>query len=267
MSGTEPEPAAARRAALGAFLRAHRERLDPQGFGIHDLRRRRTPGLRREEVAQIAGLSATWYSWIEQGRDVSLSASALARLARALGLTPVERAYVFDLAGRADPQPPADTTAAPPPVLARLIADLPHPAYLVDGQWDALAWNAPAAAVFRGWLDQPGRPNLLRFIFLSPEAPRLIPAFRDRAARVLAELRTDFSRRHADPALGALIAELTAGSALFAGLWDSQEVLGREGGRRTFRDAAGAERQYEQLTLVPMPDAGARLVVLMPPTD
>jgi transcriptional regulator with XRE-family HTH domain len=260
---TSPDTTGQTRAALGAFLRARREQMDPKSFGITDLRRRRTPGLRREEVAQIAGLSATWYSWIEQGREVSLSAAALARLAGALGLTPAERAYVFDLAGRHDPEPPPEE-AAPPPALARLVRDLPHPAYLVDRHWNALAWNVSAAALFRGWLDQPGDRNLLRFIFLSPHAPRLIPHFDDRAGRVLAELRADYSRRFADPALAALIAELAAGSPLFARLWNSQAVLGREGGRRAFSDPAGAEHHYDQLTLVPLPDAGARLVVLMP---
>ncbi|MFG1477452.1 helix-turn-helix transcriptional regulator [Xanthobacter sp. V4C-4] len=263
---TAAPPDAARRAALGAFLRAHRERLDPRALGIADLRRRRTPGLRREEVAQRAGLSATWYSWIEQGREVSLSAPAVARLARALELTPAERAYVFDLAGRRDPDPPPDP-ATPPPALARLIADLPHPAYLVDRHWDALAWNRPATALFRGWLDQDGRPNLLRFIFLSAAAPRLIPAFDERAARVLAEVRADLSRHPADPVNTALIAELTTGSPLFARLWDSQDVLGREGGRRAFHDPDGAARHYDQLTLVPLPDAGARLVVLLPDAE
>src|SRR5215472_9229840 len=90
--------------SLGAFLRALRERQSPVDFGLPAGTRRRTPGLRREEVAQLCGLSATWYSWIEQGRDVSVSPTALARLAAALRLGRAERAYLFELAGKRDPE-------------------------------------------------------------------------------------------------------------------------------------------------------------------
>src|ERR1700691_4099405 len=92
----------ARRRELGEFVRAQRARLTPEMVGFQGAARRRTPGLRREEVAQLAGFSATWYVWIEQGRDVSVSASALSRLAKALRLTSVKRAYLFELAGKAD---------------------------------------------------------------------------------------------------------------------------------------------------------------------
>src|SRR5690349_8758912 len=95
-----------RRLELGEFLRSHRERLTPAMVGLEPGARRRTPGLRREEVAQLAGVSATWISWIEQGRDVTVSAAVLGRLSRVLRLAPAERAYLFDLAGRLDPEVP-----------------------------------------------------------------------------------------------------------------------------------------------------------------
>lgn len=256
-----------RRQALAAFVRAHRERMDPAAFGFTDLRRRRTPGLRREEMAQIAGLSVTWYSWIEQARDVALSASAIGRLARALALAPAERAYLFELAGRRDPAPPdADTPDALAP-LVQMIEALPFPAYLLDGAWNARAWNPPAAALFRGWLDRDGEANLLRFIFLSPAAVSLIPDHADRAGRVLAEFRADTSRHITEPALAELVADLKAGSALFARFWDAQAVLGREGGTRSFVDAAGALRRFEQVTLTPAPGDRLKLVVLTPQED
>src|SRR6266852_3047196 len=100
-------PTAAQRRMLGDFLRAHRARLSPTSLGLPLGSRRRTPGLRREEVAQSCGMSATWYTWLEQGRDVSASPTALAGLAGALRLTPAERAYLFELAGRRDPSAPA----------------------------------------------------------------------------------------------------------------------------------------------------------------
>ncbi|WP_341991324.1 helix-turn-helix domain-containing protein [Azorhizobium sp. AG788] len=260
-----PDPT--RRQALAAFVRAHRERMDPAAFGFTDLRRRRTPGLRREEMAQIAGLSVTWYSWIEQGRDVSLSAAAIGRLARALALAPAERAYLFELADRRDPTPPdADTPEALAP-LTRMIEALPFPAYLLDGTWNARVWNPPAAALFRGWLDGADDANLLRFIFLNPAAAALIPDHEDRARRVLGEFRADTSRHITEPALAVLVAELRAGSALFARFWEAQAVLGREGGSRSFVDAAGAVRRFEQVTLTPAPGDRLKLVVLTPQED
>src|SRR5215470_11704429 len=94
------------RQELGAFLRAHRERLAPNSVGIDPGARRRTPGLRREELASLAGVSATWIAWIEQGRNVSVSPAALMRLARVMRLTAAERHYLFDLAGKRDPEAP-----------------------------------------------------------------------------------------------------------------------------------------------------------------
>src|SRR5262245_42120469 len=104
---TKPDQAETKRRELGDFLRAHRARLTPASLGLPAGGRRRTPGLRREEVAQSCGMSATWYTWLEQGRDVSASASALSTLARTLELTPAERAYLFELAGKRDPNLPA----------------------------------------------------------------------------------------------------------------------------------------------------------------
>ena len=104
-----------RRHALGAFLMARRARRGPAALGLPEGGRRRTPGLRREEVAQLAGLSVTWYTWIEQGRDVSVSPAALARLARTLQLSPAERTYLFDLAGKRDPAARAPAPASEVP--------------------------------------------------------------------------------------------------------------------------------------------------------
>lgn len=253
----------ARRRALADFVRARREALDPAAHGFSDLRRRRTPGLRREEMAQVAGLSATWYSWIEQARDIALSPSAVARLARALALSPAERAYLFDLAGREDPDPPASDGLAPHDALARLVAEMPQPAYVLDAGWTALTWNAPAERLFRGWLDGAER-NLLRFLFLDPRAGDLIPDHGERARRVLAEFRADTSRHLAEPELAALVAGLLAQSALFARLWHTQGVLGREGGLRAFRAPDGTILHFEQVTLAALPGGRTKLVMLAP---
>jgi len=196
INGAMPTPDARR--ALGAFLRAHRERLLPTADAAG---RRRTPGLRREEIAEACGASLTWIAWLEQGREVSASARLLARLAAALRLAPAERAYLFELAGKRDPDAPASGDEALPEDALRLPERMTIPAYLLDGRWTARAWNRAAAELFAGWLDGGHDRNLMRFIFRSAAAPRLIDAWEDRARRVVAEFRADFSRRLGEPAM------------------------------------------------------------------
>ena len=120
----ELRTAEAARQELGAFLRSHRERLTPAALGLEAGARRRTPGLRREELAQLAGVSTTWYTWIEQGRDVGVSPAALMRLARVMRLTAKERAYLFDLSGKRDPEGPAQPE---PTIPADVIAKFKTP--------------------------------------------------------------------------------------------------------------------------------------------
>ena len=159
--------------SLGAFLRSLRERQAPAAHGLASGPRRRTPGLRREEVAQICGLSVTWYTWIEQGRDVSVSASTLARLARGLRLSRAERSHLFEVAGKRDPDR-AGTGDDPPDVVLACVDAIDGPAYVLDRTWTARRWNTKASRLFAGWLDADGEPNLLRYIFLRSEARSLI---------------------------------------------------------------------------------------------
>ncbi len=245
------------RRALGAFLRAHRERLPPP---VGAAGRRRTPGLRREEIAEASGASLTWIAWLEQGREVSASARLLARLAAALRLAPAERAYLFELAGKRDPDAPAADDALSDEAL-RLPQQMTIPAYLLDGQWTARAWNQAAAELFVGWLDGDHDRNLMRFIFRSPAAPRLIDQWEERARRVVAEFRADFSRRLDEPTMRGLIEELDRSSPFFARLWREQAVLGREGGERRF---LAPERRFRQSTLVFASHPDVKLVCLAP---
>jgi transcriptional regulator with XRE-family HTH domain len=246
------------RRALGAFLRAHRERRPPPASASG---RRRTPGLRREELAEACGVSLTWITWLEQGRDVSPSPHALARLAEALHLAPAERAYLFELTSKRDPAaPPPSADELPEPILA-LPGRMTIPAYLLDHAWTARAWNPFAAELFAGWLDDEHDRNLLRYIFLSPAARRLIADWDERARRVAAEFRADFSRRLRDPAMQALVDELTGQSPDFSRLWREQAVLEREGGERRFNNPA---RRFYQTTLIPSSHPDAKLVSLTP---
>jgi len=254
---------AGREAVLGSFLRTHRERLSPAEVGLAPGRRRRTPGLRREEVAQLAGLSATWVTWLEQGRPVTLSVRALASLATALRLSRAERAYLFELAGKRGPQQ-AESEAVPAAVLSSVQA-VSGPAYLLDRQWNALAWNEAAAGLFVGWLDATSRErNLLRAMFLSPGLQDLAEDWPHRAARLVAEFRAHSIRHAEDAPTRALIEGLIAESPAFRNAWLSQDVEDREGGRRGFRHPVLGPLQFEQLTLVPAAAPGLMLVMLLP---
>ncbi|MGO4307407.1 helix-turn-helix transcriptional regulator [Cupriavidus sp. RAF12] len=262
-----PEPPiiadARREAELGAFLRSHRERLTPADVGLPPGRRRRTPGLRREEVAQLAGLSATWVTWLEQGRSVMMSARALTSLAQALKLSRAERAYLFALAGR--PEPRQDADPAVPPALLASVHAIAGPAYLLDRQWTALAWNAAAAELFVGWLDERSQDrNLLRAMFLSPALQALVEDWPHRAARLVAEFRVHSLRHAEEPPTRALVEALLAESPAFQAAWRSQDVEERQGGRRGFHHPTHGLIYFEQLALVPPAAPGLMLGMLLP---
>ena len=248
---------------LGAFLRAHRERLPrPAGAGT----RRRTPGLQREELAAAAGLSATWLTWLEQGREVNASVWALARLADALKLTPAERTSLFDLAGKRDPHAPAPAADDLPPELLDLPSGFAGPAYLLDSVWTARAWNRPAADLFTSWLGDDAKDrNLLAWVFLSPVKPPFSGDWAERIPRLVAEFRADFNRRPNDPALGALIDRLVGQSPLFAQFWHSQDVRSREGGTKLYRHPVHGMMTLHQTTLLVAARPEMKLVCLTPP--
>lgn len=249
------------RRLLGEFVRAHRERLAPE----QPAGRRRTPGLRREELAARAGISATWCAWIEQGREVQASPHALGRLASALRLTRAERVYMFDLAGRRDPEAEVHDTGADAPISLQAIVDaLDHPAYGLDRFWNACCWNKAAEDLFVGWLTDSRDRNLLRFIFLDPGAKALIPAWEDRARRVLAEFRADYSHNFNDPVMAALLDELRSKSALFALTWKEHNVMDREGGERTFTHPSQGLLTFDQHTFRPSDRMDYKLVFLKP---
>ncbi len=255
---------ATRRQEFGAFLRAHRERLQPAMFGLERGQRRRTPGLRREELAALAGVSATWLAWIEQGRDVQVSTNAVTRLARVLRLSPAERFYLFSLAGRTDPERAEAEDDAMPEGPAAIAMALAMPAYLIDRAWTARAWNAAASRLFTGWLGGASERNLLRFIFLDEAARRLIADWEIRARRVAAEFRADYSRHLAAPDLRALAQELASASPLFAEAWEAHAVVEREGGLRLFDHPEDGRLAFRQTTLTPARHPDWKLVVLEP---
>jgi transcriptional regulator with XRE-family HTH domain len=231
-----------RRSELADFLRTRRASLQPEEVGLPAGGRRRTPGLRREEVAQLAGVGATWYTWLEQGRDVRASLDVLEALARALRLTPAERGHLV-LLGRGeqgpDCRPPAERVS---PTLKRLVENLgPSPAYILGRRWDYLAWNQ-AWRVVCGW--EPGRDpstrNHVWLTFMDPSRRQLMPDWERGARRVVAKFRADSARHIADPAFERLIASLRAASPEFRKWWERHEVsTGGEGRKELVHPVAG----------------------------
>ncbi|WP_410591998.1 helix-turn-helix transcriptional regulator [Amycolatopsis sp. lyj-23] len=247
-------------AELAAFLRTRRERLDPRDFGLPP--RRRTPGLRREDVAELAGISVDYVVRLEQARGLRPSAEVVEALAGALRLAPGERAYLYDLAGQR-PRGTGEvaTTAAPP--LARLVTDLsPLPAMLLNHRYDVLAWNSEMARLLVDFGTLP--PARRNAIWLCLRHPRVREFYVDRERVVregIAHLRAAWAAHPDDRALTGLIRELTSGDAEFARLWDRQDVKVNGRGRKVVRhpDVGVLTVQFE--TLRPLEDPGQLLVV------
>src|SRR5690349_6886349 len=185
-----------RRVELADFLRKRRESITPDEVGLPDGGRRRTPGLRREEVALLAGVGTTWYTWLEQGRDVRASLDVLEALARALRLTPAERTHLM-LLGRGEEPPPCKSPAERvSPGLRRMIESLQYsPAYLLGRRWDYLSWNGAACAVF-GEFDALPRAarNHLWMMFTDPARRELIPNWERSSRFAVAKFRADSAR-------------------------------------------------------------------------
>ena len=249
--------------ALGAFLRTQREMLTPERVGLPAAGRRRTSGLRREELAQLSRISTTWYTWIEQGREVSVSPAALSRLAQALQLAPAERDYLFNLANVKDPDKHPEAL----PLGAQVTAALRYmdcPAYLLDGGWNVLDWNTQAQALFRGWLGEDPQPNLLRFMFVNPLAKQIVVDWPERARRVVAEFRAE-SSHYSHEMMRELVMQLCRDSREFERWWTQQAVMAREGGERRFHHATTCQEiTYQQQTFHPALHQEFKLVMLIP---
>lgn len=248
---------------LAAFLRTRRERLDPHDFGLPTRRQaRRTPGLRREEVAELAGVSIDYIVRLEQGRGLRPSANVVEALARALRLAPDERAYLFNLAQQhpRDSGKPA-TTAAPP--LARLVTDLsPLPAMLLNHRYDILAWNGEMARLLLdfGTLP-PSRRNAMWLCLMHPEI-REFYVDRERVVREgVAHLRAAWAAHPEDRALTDLIAEFTAYDEEFARLWAERYVKVNGRGHKVIRHPDVGVIAVDFEVLMPLQDPDHRLVI------
>ncbi len=221
--------------SLGAYLKNRRERLDPASFGYAG--RRRTPGLRREEVAQRANISATWYTWLEQGRGGNPSADVLDRIARALTLTAVEREHLFLIGLGRPPEIHYRGGDVITPRLQRLLDALTHsPAMIRTATWDVVAWNRAAAAVFTDYgALPPDQRNILRMMFRDPRVRAAHPEWEAMARAVVAAFRIDVARAGAEAEVAPLVEELCRSSAEFASLWRDSDVRAHGDGVKQLR--------------------------------
>ncbi|ONK10294.1 helix-turn-helix transcriptional regulator [Streptomyces sp. MP131-18] len=246
---------------LGAFLRARRARVAPESIGIAGGRRRRVRGLRREELAQLAGISVDYYVRLEQGRATAPSAEVLGALARALGLDATEREHLATLAGArargtAPPGGPGDGVGAP---LQRMLDGMAGlPAVVMDHRMTVVAWNALGSELFGRVAERDVRwRNHGRYTFLDPAARDFFPDWDERSREMVAVLRHAAGRHPDDAELTALIAELSAGSSAFRRLWETGDVLVCGRGTKRFHHPAvgGFPLDYETLHL-PLTDGG-----------
>ncbi|MEU6401564.1 helix-turn-helix transcriptional regulator [Streptomyces sp. NPDC046985] len=226
-----------RRAELGEFLRSRRARLRPEDVGLPQYGRRRVPGLRREELAQLAGVSAAYYTRLEQGNGRNVSAEVLDSIARALRLTDAEHAHLTHLA-KPQHKKRQSASAQQVRVALRQLLDMMDavPAYVVGRRAELLAWNRMAAAVFGDWSELPAQErNWARMVFLKPEYRDLYVDWEQKAIDVVCALRMEAGCYPEDPRLSALVGELSVKSEDFRRLWAAHEVKEKSHGLKRLR--------------------------------
>ncbi|TPM84785.1 helix-turn-helix domain-containing protein [Mesorhizobium sp. B2-3-3] len=242
--------------SLAAFLKDRRTRLDPASFGFSG--RRRTPGLRREEVAQRANISPTWYTWLEQGRGGAPSADVLNRIAKGLLLTEAEREHLFMLGLRRPPEVRYIGADGVSPRLQRLLDTLDaSPALIKTATWDVVAWNRAAEVVLTDYGALPaGQRNILRFMFRSPTIRAKQHDWENLARFVVGAFRADAARAGAVSEVTQLVDELCSVSPEFAALWRENDVLSHgEGTKRLKHPELGdIELEYSAFAVDGRPD-------------
>jgi transcriptional regulator with XRE-family HTH domain len=253
---------------LAEFLRQRRAAVDPAAVGLPAGPRRRASGLRREEVALLAGISVTWYTWLEQGRPINASRSVLDALARTLLLDDAQHAHLLALAVPLDGVDGAEAPIdePPPDALGRALRALdPSPAYLLGPRWEYLAWNAAQGRLYpqAAGLAAPDR-NLIWIVFTEPAARRLILDWHQEARFMLSQFRADTTAIRADPGVVALLDRLHAASEEFAAWWPEHDVSGFHTRLRRYRHPTAGDLVFEYQQLTPVEWPQFRLVGQLP---
>lgn len=262
----KPSLAASGDNQLGIFLKDRRARLDPAAFGL-GAARRRTPGLRREEVAQRADVSATWYTWLEQGRGGPPSANALDRIAAALLLTPTEREHLFLLAQHRPPAQQCRTSQSVSPQLQRMLDSMEFsPAFVKTSAWDVVAWNHAAAVALTDYAKlAPEQRNILRLLFCDPSARTRTANWERNARLAVAIFRLETARAGTGESTKALVDDLSRSSPEFASMWLDNDVSTYSEGVKHLHPITGPlTLEYSTFAVSDHPDLG--LVIFAPAT-
>lgn len=251
---------------FGDFLRSRRERLDPAAVGLGALRRRRTPGLRREEVAERAGIGVDWYVRLEQGRAVNPSGPTIDALARALCLNAAEHAHLRALAGT-KPRG-AFAREQVPEAIRRVVESLTVPAYVTGRRWDLLVWNRAADALFDFERITDTEPNILLYVFARPQARRLFgPGWEAEAQRMVAMFRATYDLWAGDPAFASLVAQLRSASPDFTRWWDAHDIRAGGVGVKHLEHPTRGGQRFSYATFQANDDPALKLAIYTPLPD
>jgi transcriptional regulator with XRE-family HTH domain len=254
-----------RREELAAFLRSRRERITPEDAGIPAGQRRRTSGLRREEVAQLAGVGVTWYTWLEQGRPIHASVQVLEAVARTLQLDTIERQHLFRLADVPDTTAADDCLRLRPEIQPILEQLSPMPANVITERFDIVAWNTAYAALFPRTADLPAAErNTIYQCFTTPPCCRTHENNEDHRGALVAHLRASYGRHVGDPAWTAFIRHMEAASPEFSAAWATQDVANPASYAKVFRHPLYPRLPMTSTSMSLQGCPGARMVVYVP---
>ncbi|MEV5130281.1 helix-turn-helix transcriptional regulator [[Kitasatospora] papulosa] len=260
VSGTD-----VRRSELAGFLRSRRERITPEQVGLPRGPRRRTPGLRREEVAQLSAVGVTWYTWLEQARDIQVSPQVLDSLARALLLDRSERTHLFALAGAVDPAPGSDCAGVTPAFQEMLTRLEPFPACIQNSRYDILAYNRTYGRLLCDLDDvAPEDRNCMLLACVNEDWRASVVDLPGVHRTMAAKFRASMAEHLAEPAWKALLARLEAASPEFGEVWARHEVVGPANRTKVFRNSRVGVLRLEHTDLWLGPSAGPRLVTYVP---
>jgi len=255
-----------RRKELGLFLRARRDQALRADYGLPPIGRSRERGLRREEVAFLSGVSVTWYTWLEQGRDISPSRQVLEAVSRALHLSSTGLGYVLSLGGYASAAPAGPAADKAPPHIQRLMDALdPNPSFALFPDWRVAGWNRAYAALYPN-IDTvaPADRNLLWLVFTDPYVRNLLPDWETTSKRFLAEFRAETGQRLGDPDIQYQVERLKEASPEFRQGWDLYDILGFESRERLFHHPAVGVLQLEHHQVSPSDRPDLHIVVYTP---
>ncbi|MFJ5027280.1 helix-turn-helix transcriptional regulator [Streptomyces sp. NPDC088560] len=251
-----------RRHELAAFLRSRRERITPEQVGLPRGARRRTPGLRREEVAHLSAVGVTWYTWLEQARNIQVSVQVLDALARTLMLDASERAHLFQLAGATDPTPAASCPSVTPALREMLRRLEPLPACIQNSRYDILAYNRPYGRLL-GDLDAipPEDRNCMLLVYTNKEWQEAVVHLEETQRLMAARLRASLAGHLGEPAWKMLLKRLEAASPAFCEHWERYEVVGARTKTKEYHNPYVGHLRLVHTDLWLGPEAGARMVM------